>query len=82
MPDTELGIIRFVSELRAKVSGVKLIDKQINICPFSLHLLVICHVLDIVLGTVDTGMNKTEAWPTWKKGLKNIISGHKCPEEK
>lgn len=63
MPDTELGIIRFVSELRAKVSGVKLIDKQINICPFSLHLLVICHVLDIVLGTVDTELKIIKSVP-------------------
>lgn len=63
MPDTELGIIRFVSELRAKVSGIKLTDKQINICPFSLHLLVICHVLDIVLGTVDTELKIIKSVP-------------------
>lgn len=63
MPDTELGIIRFVSELRGKVSAVKLTDKQVNICPFSLHLLVICHVLDVVLGTVDTEVKLTKSVP-------------------
>lgn len=63
MPDTELGIIRFVSELRGKVSAVKLTDKQVNICPFSLHLLVICHVLDVILGTVDTEVKLTKSVP-------------------
>lgn len=63
MPDTELGTIRFVSELRGKVSAVKLTDKQVNICPFSLHLLVICHVLDVVLRTVDTEVKITRSVP-------------------
>lgn len=63
MPDTELGIIRFVSELRGKISAVKLTDKQVNICPFSLHLLVICHVLGVVLGTVDTEVKITKSVP-------------------